>query len=122
VAEINDPRLKYVLNTCNLGRVANYRNLLCNHATGDYVINLDGDDYYTDPNFISEAVKLIADDSKVVMVVAKARWEILNQEIVRACRANGIQTNMGLLLLKIPAKLWGAILGRFGKAAKASLH
>ena len=47
---------------------------------------------------------------------------ILNQEIVRACRANGIQTNMGLLLLKIPAKLWGAILGRFGKAAKASLH
>ena len=47
---------------------------------------------------------------------------ILNQEIVRACRTNGIQTNMGLLLLKIPAKLWGAILGRFGKAAKASLH
>ena len=47
---------------------------------------------------------------------------ILNQEIVRACRANGIQTNMGLLLLKIPAKLWGAILGRFGRDPKASLH
>lgn len=47
---------------------------------------------------------------------------ILNQEIVRACRANGIQTNMGLLLLKIPAKLWGAILGRFGRDPKALLH
>ena len=46
---------------------------------------------------------------------------ILNQEIVRACRANGIQTNMGLLLLKIPAKLWGAILGRFGRDPKALL-
>jgi glycosyltransferase involved in cell wall biosynthesis len=34
---------------------------------------------------------------------------ILNQEIVRACKENGIYSNMAMLLLKIPAKLWGRI-------------
>lgn len=32
---------------------------------------------------------------------------ILNTEIVRACKDNGIYSNMLMLLLKIPAKLWG---------------
>lgn len=32
---------------------------------------------------------------------------ILNKEIVRACKENGIYSNMLMLLLKIPAKLWG---------------
>lgn len=34
---------------------------------------------------------------------------ILNKEIVRACKENGIYSNMAMLLLKIPAKLWGRI-------------
>lgn len=80
VAKINDPRLKYVRNTCNLGRTANYRNLLYKHATGDYVVNLDGDDYYTDPNFISEAVNLTNNEAEVVIVTARASWKILNKE------------------------------------------
>ena len=37
---------------------------------------------------------------------------ILNTEIVRACKENGIYSNMAMLLLKIPAKLWGRIAGR----------
>jgi glycosyltransferase involved in cell wall biosynthesis len=32
---------------------------------------------------------------------------LLNKEIVKACRANGIYTNLGLLALKIPRKLFG---------------
>jgi glycosyltransferase involved in cell wall biosynthesis len=32
---------------------------------------------------------------------------ILNKEIIRACQENGIYSNMAMLLLKIPAKLWG---------------
>ena len=32
---------------------------------------------------------------------------ILNTEIVRACKENGIYSNMLMLLLKIPSKLWG---------------
>ena len=31
---------------------------------------------------------------------------ILNQEIIRACKENGIYTNLLMLLLKVPAKLW----------------
>jgi len=34
---------------------------------------------------------------------------ILNKEIVRACKENGIYSNMAMLLLKIPVKLWGLI-------------
>ena len=34
---------------------------------------------------------------------------ILNREIVRACKANGIYSNMAMLMLKIPAKLLGRI-------------
>lgn len=71
VANITDCRLKYAKNTVNLGRTNNYRNLLCNLATGDFVVNLDGDDYFTDPNFIAEAVKLILASQNVVMVVAR---------------------------------------------------
>ncbi len=37
---------------------------------------------------------------------------ILNQEIVRACKENGIYSNMVMLLLKIPAKLWGRIFAQ----------
>lgn len=41
---------------------------------------------------------------------------LLNREIVQACRANGIYTNLFLVLLKIPVKLWG-LIGKnfFGK-------
>lgn len=34
---------------------------------------------------------------------------VLNKEIVRACKENGIYSNMAMLLLKIPAKLWGRL-------------
>lgn len=34
---------------------------------------------------------------------------ILNTEIVRACKENGIYSNLAMLLLKIPAKLWGRL-------------
>jgi len=36
---------------------------------------------------------------------------ILNQEIVRACKENGIYSNMAMLLLKLPFKLWGKVAG-----------
>jgi glycosyltransferase involved in cell wall biosynthesis len=34
---------------------------------------------------------------------------LLNKEIVKACKANGIYTNLGLLALKIPRKLFGLV-------------
>ena len=51
-----DPRFVYVRNTENLGRVGNYRNTLLQHVRGEWAVNLDGDDYYTDSRFISGAV------------------------------------------------------------------
>ena len=38
---------------------------------------------------------------------------ILNQEIVRACKENGIYSNMAMLLLKLPFKLWGKVIASF---------
>lgn len=95
VAKINDPRFKYVRNSYNLGRVSNYRQLLYRHASGDYVVNLDGDDYYTDSDFISEAVRLIGSDQNVAMVVARTTTKTQNGEHISGIpihqRATGMQ-------------------------------
>lgn len=50
---------KYIRNTNNLGRTGNYRNTLYHHTTGEWIVNLDGDDYYTDNEFISRAINSI---------------------------------------------------------------
>ena len=55
-ASYDDPRLKYIRNPHNLGRVGNYHNTLYEHASGEWVVNLDGDDYYTDPRFVSRSI------------------------------------------------------------------
>lgn len=82
VRTICDSRLKYVKNKQNLGRIGNYKNMLYKHASGDFVVNLDGDDFYTDSEFISEAVNLIYEDPKSIAVCAKASWKIGDQTIV----------------------------------------
>lgn len=48
----------------------------------------------------------------------RQNW-IVNAEIVRACRANGIWTTLPLVLLKVPAKLWG-LLWRYGSRMDAA--
>jgi glycosyltransferase involved in cell wall biosynthesis len=55
----NDTRFVYVRNKENMGRVRNYSNTLFKHVKGEWVVNLDGDDYYTDKHFVSDAVKKI---------------------------------------------------------------
>ena len=54
--ERQDARLKVFANDANMGRVANYKNLLYKCAAGEWVINLDGDDFFTDSAFISRFV------------------------------------------------------------------
>lgn len=100
ILNIADPRIKYIRNPINLGRTENYRNLVCNHATGDYVVNLDGDDYYTDPNFISEAVRLIDAAPDVMIVAARAKWHHLGKsyvsDIPKTNYASGLEIMRGL--------------------------
>ena len=55
----NDKRLKIFKNNKNLGRVKNYRHILYDLANGEYVINLDGDDYFLDNEYIQKCVDLI---------------------------------------------------------------
>ena len=62
----SDPRVKYYRNEKNLGRVGNYRNTLYSHTTGDWVVNLDGDDFYTDKTFISRAIKRVLSQDNIV--------------------------------------------------------
>lgn len=65
-----DHRFTYYKTAVNIGRVANYRKLLYEYAKGDWVVMLDGDDYYTDSNYISKAIELIKKNDNVVLVGA----------------------------------------------------
>ena len=66
----SEPRFIYNRNPKNLGRVGNYRHLLYKLSHGNWVINLDGDDFFTDENFVQEAVN-ITQEFDVVLVGAK---------------------------------------------------
>ena len=63
-----DDRFTYIKNEVRLGRVANYRNALYFHASGEWVLTLDGDDYLIDPFFISDAIKGVQMDREIVLV------------------------------------------------------
>ena len=63
-------KFRYYKTTDNIGRVANYRKLLYEYAKGDWVVMLDGDDYYIDQCYISKAVSLIKENNTVVLVGA----------------------------------------------------
>ena len=69
-----DPRVIYFHNKKRLGRVDNYRDTLYNKATGDYVLNLDGDDWLINPTYISKAVEILTQNPNVVCVIAKIKY------------------------------------------------
>lgn len=63
-----EPRVRVVTNENNLGRVANYHNLLYEHARGEWVLNLDGDDYLSNPEAISTLVGAVPEAPNSVIV------------------------------------------------------
>lgn len=67
---LSDKRVTYVANPVNVGKAENYRNLLYKYATGEWVIMLDGDDYFIDRHFISTAIREVANQDKIVAVIA----------------------------------------------------
>jgi glycosyltransferase involved in cell wall biosynthesis len=66
----SDPRLKVVRNERNIGRVANYRRCLYERASGEWFVNLDGDDQYLDSGWIAAAVDQLAQEPEAVMYAA----------------------------------------------------
>jgi len=58
---VDEPRVKVYRHAKNIGRVANYNFILNNFVNGEWFINLDGDDFFIDNEFISRAIKTLAD-------------------------------------------------------------
>ena len=67
---VTDPRLRVVGNDQRLGRVANYRHCLYDLARGEWAVNLDGDDQFVDPTFLSGAIEALRGVSEAVMYAA----------------------------------------------------
>lgn len=65
---IKDTRLKVFQNKSNIGRLRNYSETLEKKITGDWVINLDGDDFFINDCFISEAMSVIQNKPSVVLI------------------------------------------------------
>jgi glycosyltransferase involved in cell wall biosynthesis len=65
-----DTRFAYHRNGVNAGRVGNYKKTLYELSDSDWYVNLDADDYFTDPSFISDAIALVTAKKDVVAVVA----------------------------------------------------
>lgn len=65
------PQVKYTHNKPAKGRVENYHYLLYELASGEWVINLDGDDYFQDNDFIKKAVNLTQKHPDVAFVFTK---------------------------------------------------
>jgi len=70
---VHNSKIKYYRNTLRLGRVKNYHVTLYERATGDYVLNLDGDDWLIDNSYISQAAEILDNNPDVVCVMAKVK-------------------------------------------------
>ncbi len=70
---LGDPRVRYYRNEQNVGRVGNYRKTLYERVTGEWALNLDGDDFLAGSDVISCLVAglLHYQDDGVVAVVGK---------------------------------------------------
>lgn len=67
---IENNRITYFHNQPRLGRVTNYRTCLYKYAKGEWLVNLDGDDYFIDDKFISSAINAINGDESIVFTIA----------------------------------------------------
>ena len=80
---LDNKKVKYFRNKTNIGRVKNYKNLLFDHAAGEWTVMMDGDDYYSDHSYISKVISIIQRNPAVVMVGAghKIFYERTNTEV-----------------------------------------
>lgn len=60
LSEINPTNITIHRNLERLGRIKNYQYSYSHHGDADWMINLDSDDYYTHPEWIEEAMSIVA--------------------------------------------------------------
>lgn len=65
---LNNDSIKYYKNTTNIGMVPNWRKILYEYVTGDWLLILSDDDYFVEKDYIYNAVKLLQKDDDIVMV------------------------------------------------------
>jgi len=70
----DNPKFRYFKNDFNKGRVANYRYALHNYARGQWVVNLDGDDYYCDRDFISLSIEMISRSTSPIVFLQAGQY------------------------------------------------
>lgn len=71
VEQFGESRIRYHGNSDRLGRVGNYHKLLYDYSPEcEWYINLDGDDYFTDPTFIDRAITYASRHDNVVFYQA----------------------------------------------------
>lgn len=82
VKYLADERVKYFTTSENAGRTANYKNALEHCATGEWVVNLDGDDYYDDPTFVEDFINYYnnAGNSAIVLLQAGHKEYLLDEK------------------------------------------
>jgi glycosyltransferase involved in cell wall biosynthesis len=72
----NHSTFRYERNLHNLGRVANYHKALTEHARGEWVLMLDGDDYLIDPGYIHLAMSALERHADQSPVFAQAGHQV----------------------------------------------
>lgn len=71
IRETPERDIKYVKRSSNLGNIANYHDTLENIVTGEYVLNLDGDDFLIDMTYIRSCVELTEKYPDIKLVFAR---------------------------------------------------
>lgn len=70
IASSGEQRVFYFRNDPNIGILRNYHRTLFTHATGQWVVNLDADDFFVDRSFVSKAISLVEADPDIALVFA----------------------------------------------------
>ncbi|MEA4821287.1 MAG: glycosyltransferase family 2 protein [Erysipelotrichales bacterium] len=82
VSKIDDERVIYYRNTKNLGPRRNIRKII-DYCTGDLIIFLNDDDYYTDNHFFSDAISRMINNVK--MYCASALVYDAYKQVTNSC-------------------------------------
>lgn len=68
--DLDHKKIEYFKNNSNLGYLKNYHHTLFERVNGDWVINLDGDDFFIDQDFFQNAINRIKNTPSANLVCA----------------------------------------------------
>lgn len=96
----NEGRLKYFINSKNLGMVGNWKKALNDYIDGDFFLILSDDDYLIDNNYISKAISLIEKEPSILAVYANGYIinESLNKFYTLSLPFNDIEDGKNIFL------------------------